>query len=152
MFRLAAAVVMAVVFFLPVSSCSNQLSVDQGNVSTEAPGGTENSHTRYRYPYDSIAIDEPVGLLIVVAYFWPIVAVGYRKKRPHRAGAKFTALELLLCLLSYWAVLGQTFLETPEIGAYIAYCATTLYGVAVVANLLDIFRVWRRKKSATSRR
>jgi hypothetical protein len=148
--RLAAAVVMVIAFFLPVSSCSNQLSVDQGYAGTQATEVAENSDISYRYPYESVTFGESASLLITVAYFWPIIAVCYRRKRPRRAGTKFAILELLLCLLSYWAVWGQTFLEAPEFGAYIAYCATTLYGLAVTVNLSEVFKIWRSRKDAIS--
>ena len=125
-FRLVGTVALALAFFLPVSSCSSIVTVDQENtqvVRVDADSG-------YRYPFKELAFNNPKSALIALAYFWPAAALMYRKLSRNMTGRKFTALELLLCILSIYVVSTLAFLERMEIGSYLAFAGVALYVIA----------------------
>jgi hypothetical protein len=146
-FRLVGAVVLAIAFFLPLSSCSNSTAFNQEGVqavSVDAEtGAVTEGPRRYRYPFKSLAMDDPEGLLVLVAFFWPTLAFGYRKFNGHKVGVKFTTLEFLLCFLTIWFVWSVSFLERLEIGGYLAFGGATLCLAAASALLLEEIRRWR---------
>ena len=132
-FRLVGAAALAIAFFLPVSSCSSSVTVDHENKQVVSVD-TESS---YRFPFKDLALNNPKSALIVLAYFWPVAALMYRKFGRNKLGRKFTALELLLCFLSIYVVSTLAFLERLEVGAYLAFAGVALYVIAAATIFTD---------------
>jgi hypothetical protein len=132
-FRLVGAAALAIAFFLPVSSCSSSVTADQENTQV----ASFDAESSYRYPFKELAFDNPKSALILLAYFWPVAALMYRKFGRNKMGRKFAALELLLCLLSIYVVSTLAFLETMEIGAYLAFAGVTLYVITTATIFTD---------------
>lgn len=146
MLRLLGAVALAIAFFLPISSCSGPFNTIQEPATEQAGETADASTVRYRYPYRMLAVDSPSSLLILGAFFWPFFALGLRKFRLQYAGIKFAVLETILCLMTGWAVWSIGYIETMEIGSYLAFAGAASYLTAASADI--VFAIKRRREPA----
>ena len=51
-----------------------------------------------------------------------------------------TITELLLCLMTGWAIFGLTYLHRPEYGAYVASGAVVIYFAAALQETIELAR------------
>ena len=129
-------VMLAVAFFLPVSSCT-PIGVEKSLATQEIE---KKEQRRYRYAFQQLEINKPMSWPLLVAFFWPMAALAYRNKRPRHIGLGLTISELLLCLMSGWAIFTLTFLYRLEYGAYVAYGAVGIYFIVASVETARLVR------------
>jgi hypothetical protein len=150
--RLFAAALLAIAFFLPVSSCTEitlgkDVSAHETEESEKADG---TRHRDYTYPFKKVAIDDPMTWSILAAFFWPLAALKFREKAPHLSGLSLNATELLLCLMTGWIMVDFTMMARIEYGGYIAYGGVLVYATMSLADTARL--TWKRTRGALRER
>ena len=137
---------LAAAFFLPVSSCA-PTAVEKTTTVQETEIIEEVELRRYNYPFQELDMDDPMSWLLLPAFFWPVAALAYRKKKPQHIGLVLSIFELLLCLLTGWVIVGLTFFNRIEFGGYLAYAGAGIYFMAALAEMVRSVRARFSKAS-----
>jgi hypothetical protein len=150
--RLFAAALLAIAFFLPVSSCTEiTLGKDVSVHETEEIEKADKLlHRVYTYPYKRVAIDDAMSWSILAAFFWPLAALKFREKAPNLSGLSLNTIELLLCLMTGWIMVDFTMLARLEYGGYIAYGGIFIYATTSLAD--TVILTWKRARGAMRER
>lgn len=142
--RFFAAVMLAIAFFLPVASCtqsSSEMLLSAQEIE-QIEESDESRHRIYKYPYKKVSIGDSKTWYILIAFFWPLVALKIREEVPNRAGLIQNTTEVLLCLMTGLIITELSFMYRLEYGGYIAFGGALLYATT---SLTDIARLlWQR--------
>ena len=130
--KLIAACVLAASLALPQYTC--EVRSPQGNEPAEGA----RVRTERHYALENFQPGEPADWLILAAFVWPLLVVLLRS----RGQRLLRWLEPLLLAGSGWLIYGRSGVGRRAIGAYLAFTALALYGVAWLLEL--------RRRSARS--
>lgn len=115
-------------------------------VSTQEIEGIEKSDESrdrvYKYPYKKVDIGDSMTWYILMAFFWPLVALKIRDEAPNPAGLIQNATEVLLCLMTGWIIYDLSFMSRLEYGGYIASGGALIYATMSLADAARL--LWQR--------
>lgn len=139
----AAAVLLFVAIFFPLSRCGRPASAPAG-AQPQAQAPTEYT---YSYAWSRFETDNIGSYLAILCFLWPIPILLYEAFGKNRtARVVLLWLQPLLCLGAAWMIYLRTMLEQPWTGAWLAWSALTAYFLAsVYAAGADVYAAVKRK-------
>jgi hypothetical protein len=142
-------VLLLVCLVLPVSQCENNRIVIQ-NGKLDLRSETPPTY-KILYPTDHVDLHEPIGVVVLVSYTWPVLAaVLYFATRRRAARRVLPFFEALLCIGSAWVICALGSLGRRMIGGYVGLVAVTIYCLATLPDCWTVLRelkarVWSRR-------
>lgn len=137
--KIAAACLLLLSFFLPMSSCSYTVPIDK----KAGDPGTE-TRTSIMYAREYTNMDEVGGWLNILAFTWPILLIGLQWRFSDRKYSYlFTGSGVLLAVFSAVVVYTWADIGTPLLGAYVGGGAA---GVLLMIYLVELFQYIRKER------
>jgi hypothetical protein len=141
--KIAAASLLLISFFLPMSSCSYTVPIDVDPNETLSDGSKIPTETRttIMYAREYNDLKEIGAWLNILAFTWPILLIGLQWRY---SGSKhsylFQGLGVLLSIFSAVAVYTWADIGKPLIGAYVGGGSAVLLFALYVGELIHFFR------------
>jgi hypothetical protein len=136
--KIIAAVLLLLAFFLPMSSCSYNVTIDSDGAETR----TE-KRVVINYAREYVDLGEVGAWLNILAFTWPFPLLFLQwRYRGRKYSVLLTWTGLFLSLMSAVAVYTWADIGTPLIGAYVGGGATLLLFGSYAAELMGYIR-WR---------
>jgi hypothetical protein len=142
-------VLLLVCLVLPVSQCENNRIVIQ-NGKLDLRSETPPTY-KILYPTDHVDLHEPIGVVVLVSYTWPVLAaLAYFATGRRTAGRFVSFFEALLCIGSAWVIYELGTVGRRMIGGYVGLVAVTIYCLATLPDCWAVLRelkarVWSRR-------
>lgn len=140
----AAAVLLFVALFLPLSRCARQAPAGpEGQPQAQAPVEYEYSYAWTRFDAGNIG-----SYLAILSFLWPLPILLYEAFGKQRTARVILLwLQPLLCIGAAWLIYLRTILEEPWTGAWLAWTALSAYFLASVYTAgADVYASVKRKR------
>ena len=146
--KLFAATLLLLSFFLPMSSCSYTVPI---NEDATVPGAE--TRTMINYPMQYVELNEVGSWLNILAFFWPLplILLQWRSQ-----GRKYSPVliwfGLFLSVMSVAAVYTWADIGTPMVGAWVGGGAAIALFIVYLTELVEFFRgrwggKWKGKRN-----
>ena len=152
--KIAGALLLLASLALPMGSCTRHED-EKGNPVEVAKGAPVPAGTRevvtYDYALDDFDLKEAGWWVRLLAFAWPAVFAGlFAWRKRGRVVVALRLLEPVLVAGSLYLVvlLSSAAVERRESGAYLAFCALGIYGLASLWEDAVAWRSWRRERRA----
>ena len=135
----------------PMSTCTHHVDREGKRIELEEgqtlPEGARET-TSYSYALRPFEPEDPYWWLDLMTFVWPVFAIAlleWRKRGPLALGTRI--LEPFMLAGSFWLVdFTSTFLTSGRaFGAYLAFLALSIYGLAAALADIALYREWRQQ-------
>ncbi len=128
---------------LPISQCQNKYS----GLENILPVPQTDSPPTIYYPGDFIDFKDISGVLILLVFIWPVLAVLVRSRiQKPRAQMVWSVFELFMCAGSGWVILTLGSLGRMLIGGYVGFAGVCLYILSSVVGIRCLMKKNRSDK------